>query len=181
MTLIAVAACGIYGEIGRNGQLPWDYQPADMQFFKGLTIGHTVVMGRKTAESIGRPLPGRRNLVLTHEHEADLAVGFEVISVEEVLRLDGRVFIIGGGQIYALFMDALDEIFLTVFRLVVKGADTFFPYIAPAAWKIMDNEEKIFGGGSPYWDFNKIHYVRNLDFVPWPESKDPNESSPQSK
>ena len=114
--------------IGRAGGLPWQL-PADLAFFKRVTTGHTVVMGRKTHESIGRPLPKRRNIVLTRDTEW-CAPGVEVIRRPEDLDgltgLDGTVFIIGGAEIYAAFLPQTDELLVSHLTARHQG-DTFFP------------------------------------------------------
>lgn len=114
--------------IGRNGTLPW-HLPEDLAFFKRTTSGHPIVMGRKTYESIGRPLPKRRNIVLTRDTSWS-AAGVEVIhSPDELAKLpdiDGRVFIIGGSEIYAAFMPLLDDLLVSHVFERYKG-DTFLP------------------------------------------------------
>ncbi len=114
--------------IGRSGTLPW-HLPADLAFFKRVTTGHPVVMGRKTHESIGRPLPKRRNIVLTRNSEWS-APGVDVIRRPEDLAgltgLDGTVFIIGGAEIYAAFLPQTDELLVSHLNAHHEG-DTFFP------------------------------------------------------
>lgn len=110
--------------IGCEGRIPW-HLPDDQQHFKRVTSGHTVVMGRKTCTSIGRPLPQRRNIVLTHRDKIDLP-GFEVVhSKEDVLAL-GNVFIIGGETLYRQFLEVAGRLYITELELDVEG-DTFFP------------------------------------------------------
>lgn len=114
--------------IGRNGGLPW-HLPEDLAFFKRTTSGHPIVMGRKTFESIGRPLPGRRNIVMTRDPSWS-ANGVEVIhqpqDLEKLEGLDGSVFIIGGAEIYGAFLPSLDEI-LVSHVLENHPGDTRFP------------------------------------------------------
>lgn len=109
--LTAVVAMTADRVIGKDGTLPW-HLPEDLKFFKRTTSGHPIVMGRKTYESIGRPLPKRRNIVLTRDKEWS-AEGVEVIHAPEQLPdlpgLDGRVFIIGGAEIYRAFTPLLDD------------------------------------------------------------------------
>lgn len=114
MKLIAIVAMTSERVIGRNGTLPW-HLPEDLAFFKRTTSGHPIVMGRTTFESIGRPLPKRRNIVLTRDPgwQTD---GVEVIhSPEELgrLGLKGDVFIIGGSQVYAAFLPEIDEMLVS--------------------------------------------------------------------
>ena len=116
--------------IGRDGSLPW-HLPADLAFFKRSTTGHAIVMGRKTYESIGRPLPRRRNIVLTRDPSWS-APGVETIHrPEELYDLPGvaeqdHVFIIGGAEIYAAFLPQLDEL-LVSHVFAHHAGDTCFP------------------------------------------------------
>ena len=122
--------------IGRDGELPW-HQSTDLQRFKKLTMGAVIVMGRATFESIGRPLPGRRNIVLTRNPDWQVE-GVEKMSFDEVLGLNAGaaaeisadIFIIGGGQIYELFMPHADVIEMTIIKTEVTDADTWFPEIS---------------------------------------------------
>jgi dihydrofolate reductase len=113
--LIAIVAMTPERVIGKNGALPW-HLPEDLAFFKRTTSGHAIVMGRKTYESIGRPLPKRRNIVLTRD-SAWTAPGVEVIhSPAELGSLaapEDKVFIIGGAEIYSAFLDQLDELLVS--------------------------------------------------------------------
>jgi dihydrofolate reductase len=110
--------------IGREGKIPW-LLPDDLQHFKRITSGHTIVMGRKTYESIGHPLPQRRNIVLTRHHEL-AGAGLEVVhSKEEVLTL-GDVFIIGGASLYRQFLEVAERLYITEVALDIEG-DAFFP------------------------------------------------------
>ena len=129
MRLVAVVAMASNRVIGRDGDLPWQF-PEDLKFFKSLTMGHPIVMGRKTFESIGRPLPKRRNIVLSRTLE-QAPEGCELIgSIDELgpggLDLRGTVYVIGGTQIYAALLPALSEIILTFVHEPHEG-DTFFP------------------------------------------------------
>lgn len=131
MTIALVAAVARGGVIGRDGGIPWRV-PEDVAFFKALTTGHAVVMGRKTWESIPdrfRPLPDRRNVVVTRNPDWSAEGADRVSSVEEALRLlagEERVFVIGGAEVYAAALPHADELVLTELDLDVDG-DTFFP------------------------------------------------------
>lgn len=113
--LTAVVAMTPERVIGREGKLPW-HLPEDLAFFKRTTSGHPIVMGRKTYESIGRPLPKRRNIVLTRD-QGWSAEGVETIHTPAALGdlpgLDGQVFIIGGSEIYAAFLEKLDDLLVS--------------------------------------------------------------------
>ena len=106
--LIAVVAMDPNRLIGRDGSLPW-HLPEDLAFFKKTTLGHTVLMGRKTFESIGRPLPKRRNIVLTRDRSWSHP-GVEVIhSPDEIPETEGKIFVIGGADIYKILSGRIDE------------------------------------------------------------------------
>ncbi len=110
--------------IGKDGKIPW-YLPSDLKHFKEITSGHTVVMGRKTFEALGRPLPERRNVVLTHSNAIDVP-GVEVAhSKDDVLAL-GDVFIIGGENVYKQFLEVAERLYITEIAFEVDG-DAFFP------------------------------------------------------
>lgn len=114
--------------IGRAGTLPW-HLPEDLAFFKKATTSHAVVMGRKTYESIGRPLPRRRNIVLTRDHQWS-APGVEVIhrteDIWQLENLEGSVFIIGGAEIYTAFLPMIDDLLVSHVFENYDG-DTRFP------------------------------------------------------
>ena len=114
--------------IGKGGDLPW-HLPEDLKFFKRTTSGHPIVMGRKTYDSIGFPLPKRRNIVLTRD-TAWSAEGVEVIHTPETLKqlegIEGKVFVIGGSEIYAAFLPHLDELIVSHVKAEHEG-DTRFP------------------------------------------------------
>jgi dihydrofolate reductase len=128
MKLSAIVAMTPDRVIGRGGDLPW-HLPEDLKFFKRTTSSHPIVMGRKTYDSIGRPLPKRRNIVLTRDTSWS-AEGVEVIhSPEELKELDGiaeQVFVIGGSEIYAAFLPYLDELIVSHVKESHEG-DTRFP------------------------------------------------------
>ncbi len=126
--LTAVVAMTPDRVIGRAGGLPW-HLPEDLAFFKRTTSGHPIVMGRKTYESIGRPLPKRRNIVLTRDPDWS-AAGVEVIhhpdELQQLEGISGQVFIIGGSEIYAAFLPILDDL-LVSHVLASHEGDTRLP------------------------------------------------------
>ena len=135
MIVTIVVAIGENNAIGKNNELLW-YLPKDLRHFKTITKGHTVIMGRKTFESVGKPLPNRRNIIITRN--TDLAIeGTEVVhTLEEALELckqDEEVFIIGGAEIYKMAMQHTDKIYLTVVHENFE-ADAFFPEIDHNLW-----------------------------------------------
>jgi dihydrofolate reductase len=135
MTIILLAAVGANHVIGRDGEMPW-HLPEDLAHFKATTMGHTLVMGRKTYDSIGRALPGRRTIVMTSQlgwHAPSVEVAH---SLAEALALAGptEVFIVGGGDVYQQAMPFADQLMLTEVDQSPEG-DVDFPTIDPAHWR----------------------------------------------
>lgn len=146
--------------IGRDGELPWRL-PADLRHFKAVTVGKPVIMGRKTYESIGRPLSNRTNIVVTrrenfapkgiltsHQWASAIALG------ETTARTDGvdEIMVIGGGEIYALAMPHARRIYLTEVQTDIEG-DTVFPELNPAIWHERNRESHDPDGDTPGYDF----------------------------
>ena len=132
LSLKAIAAVSQNGVIGKNGDLPWRL-PGDLKWFKALTMGHVLLMGRKTWESLPKALPGRENWVLSKTMQA--VEGVRVFrSLEDALEALGErvLFIIGGGQLYAATLLRCQELFLTEVHLRIEGGDAFFPEHAEA-------------------------------------------------
>jgi dihydrofolate reductase len=124
--------------IGKEGKIPW-HLPADLRRFKKITRGQVVVMGFKTFEMLGRPLPQRRNIVLTHRSDIDI-VGVEALhSKDEVLAL-GDVFIIGGESVYRQFLEEAERLYITEIDIEVDG-DTFFPQWDRRSFNLLDVEQ----------------------------------------
>jgi dihydrofolate reductase len=143
VTVSLVVAHGSNRAIGFQGALPW-HLPSDLRRFRELTTGGTVVMGRKTYESIPerfRPLPGRRNLVISRTARYD---GVEVFrSVAAALEAcGGSCFVIGGGQVYAEAASLADRCYVTEIDAAPPG-DTFFPQLAPADWRCVEESEPL--------------------------------------
>lgn len=140
MTISAVVAVSQNDVIGREGKLPWNL-PSEMAYFKQLTMGRPVIMGRKTHESIGRSLPGRKNIVISRDNDY-AAEGCEVVhSLDEALAAAAdahEVFIIGGSSIYNLAMPKLDKIYLTRVEATIEG-DKFFRF-DQKNWKKVNSE-----------------------------------------
>jgi dihydrofolate reductase len=141
MTISLVVAASKNNVIGRDGGLPW-HLPDDLRHFKRITTGKPVIMGRKTFESIGRPLPDRRNLVMTRDPDF-AAEGCEAVStLTEAMDLvsgAGEVMIIGGGQVYRDFLPLADRIYLTRVLADVDG-DTHFPQLDETVWQLVSSE-----------------------------------------
>ncbi len=138
MPIYLIAAVARNGTIGREGRLPWRL-PADLARFKQLTLGHTVLMGRRTWQSLAKPLTGRRNVVLTRSASFSASGGETVHSVEEGQALAaGRVlFVIGGAALYAAFMPLADRLYVTHVDADVEG-DSAFPAIDPEQWRLVE-------------------------------------------
>jgi dihydrofolate reductase len=136
MRVTLIAALGRDGVIGLGNRMPWHISE-DLSRFKNLTMGHPVVMGRKTFGSIGKPLPGRDNIVITRSREF-AAPGCRIVhSLEEALAAaDGaaEVFVIGGAEIYALALPLADRLELTEVDVSISG-DAYFPDFERAAWR----------------------------------------------
>ena len=125
--LSIIAVIGKNRELGKDNHLLW-HIPSDLKHFRTITQGHPVIMGRKTFESIGHPLPNRLNIVISHQKNIP---GVTVVSsLDEAIQIaknDPEVFVIGGGSVYAAAIDKADRLYLTVVNAVAPGADTFFP------------------------------------------------------
>jgi dihydrofolate reductase len=149
---LVVAWAGPERVIGRDGGLPW-HLPSDMKHFKELTTGGTVVMGRRTWESIPdrfRPLPGRRNIVLSRSL-GSLPEDVEVYgSLESGLAAAGTdAYVIGGGATYAETLPLADRVYATEIAEAVEG-DTFFPALDPAAWAVSSESEPVVENGHAF-------------------------------
>lgn len=141
-TLSAIVAMGKNGVIGKKNQLPW-HLPADLKHFKTITTGHPIVMGRKTYESIGKPLPNRTNLIMSQnafQAEGCITVNSikDTLQQPTVLNSD-EIFIIGGAHIYQLWMPYLERIYLTLVHHEFAG-DAFFPELNPHDWQEITRE-----------------------------------------
>jgi dihydrofolate reductase len=145
MIISCIVAADNHLAIGKDNQLPW-HLPEDLKFFKRTTLGCPVVMGRNTWVSLGRPLPGRLNVVITSQpHYAvphGVLVATSIEAALEQLRVQQvpEVFIIGGGQIFAHTLPMVQRLYLTRVHTVVAGADVFFPAIDPAMWQLVWSE-----------------------------------------
>lgn len=141
LPLALVAAVARNGGIGVGGALPW-HLPDDLKRFKALTMGHALIMGRKTHEAIGRPLPGRRNLVISGTLRE--APGCEVVTsleaaIDAARTTDALPMVIGGGEVYRRALPLATHLYLTRVDRDVE-ADTYFPAIEPAEWDVIREE-----------------------------------------
>lgn len=139
MIVSLIAAISANGVIGRDGRIPW-HLPADLKLFKAHTMGHHLIAGRRTYESIGKPLPGREMIVLTRQDDY-IAEGCQVVhSLDQALEIaeaagESEVFIIGGEVVYAQILPKADRLYLSQVDAMVMG-DTFFPAFDEQDWQV---------------------------------------------
>ncbi|MDX1755787.1 MAG: dihydrofolate reductase [Marinobacter sp.] len=153
--------------IGRNNALPW-YLPGDLRYFKQATLGKPILMGRKTFESIGRPLPGRLNVVITRNADWQAPEGVRraasladaLITAEAQAELEGgdEVMVIGGGQIYAEALPLVDRMYVTQVHAEVEG-DAYFPEVNWDEWEEIGREDFSASDNNPY-DYSFVVYQR---------------------
>ena len=150
MIFTLIAAVSENNAIGRNNELPWKL-PEDLKFFKRTTLGKPVIMGRKTFEALGKPLPGRLNIVLSRNKEltlpdgvlllGDISEATEYLENSEEYKDLEQAFIIGGGQVYQQAMPLAERMFITRVHTTVDDADAFFPVIDHTHWKLVWEEQ----------------------------------------
>ena len=136
--------------IGRDGAMPW-HLPEDLMHFKALTLHATVIMGRKTFESIGRALPQRHNIVISRDPTWQHDQAFHAGNLEDAISIagSGEIFVIGGGQIYALALPLADRAVVTEIELSVAG-DAYFPELSPSNWEAVSHINGLSGQGLAY-------------------------------
>ena len=145
MKLSLIVATAQNNVIGRNNELPW-HLPQDLKYFKSVTLGKPIIMGRKTFESIGKPLPGRTNIVVTRQKDWTHAGVLVALSVEGALeiaeqfrneqdKLAEEVMVIGGAEIYRHALEIADRIYLTRIDVTVEKGDAHFPDLSADKWK----------------------------------------------
>lgn len=142
MRISLIVAASRNGVIGANNKLPW-HLPADLKRFKQLTLGHPILMGRKTFESIGKPLPGRTNIVITHQKDFACCGAVTAPSLEKALEMtaeEPEVFVIGGARTFEQALPLVDRIYLTRINQDFEG-DTFLFDIDPKIWKETSRED----------------------------------------
>ena len=164
--LAVIVAAAENGVIGRNNALPW-HLSEDLRYFKRVTMGKPIVMGRKTYESIGRPLPGRSNIVISRSPDFE-AEGIRVVaSLDEALSLatdiaeiDGaeELVVIGGGEIYAAAIPRADRLYLTEVHAAIDG-DAFLPAIDWTGWREVARTRHAAAGPNPY-DYSFVVFER---------------------
>lgn len=162
MRLIHVVAAAENQVIGKNNQLLW-HLPNDLKFFKNLTWGFPVIMGRKTFESVNKPLPGRTNIVITRQADwqrsgVDVVADFdEAIARAKSLHVK-QAFIIGGGEVYRQSLDQVHDVYLTRVDVALDG-DTWYPVLDAASWQLA-SEEKFPADAKHAYDYSFQHWVR---------------------
>lgn len=163
-----LVACDENRVIGKDNQLIW-HLPADLKRFKSLTTGHVILMGRKTYESIGKPLPNRTTIVITRQVDFQAEGTMTAHSVEEAIlkaksltRED--IFIVGGAEIYSLSLALADQLLVTQLHDIFEG-DAFFPEISADTWEIVARERGVTDEKNPfqysYITYQKIHGTEN--------------------
>nr|AIA10822.1 dihydrofolate reductase [uncultured bacterium] len=144
MLISLIVAMAHQRVIGYKNQLPW-HLPADLRHFKAITLNKPIVMGRKTYESIGKPLPQRTNIILTTDPAYE-AAGCQVIHTPmeamEIASEAEELIIIGGSRVYAAYLPFARRIYMTVIEAEVKG-DTFFPELDEAGWELVSREDHV--------------------------------------
>jgi dihydrofolate reductase len=166
MPFSLIAAVAANRVIGNGGKLPWRL-PDDMARFRRLTMGHAVVMGRATFASLGKPLPGRRNIVLTRDAGLNLPGCEMVNSLEQAMAAagNGETFVIGGAAVYEQFLPRADRMYLTLIHAEVPG-DTLFPEVSWDEWRIVAESAAIgeapgaAGGGHSALPHTFVDYER---------------------
>ncbi len=153
MKLILIAALSRNRAIGKDGKIPWRI-PEDLRRFKELTVGNIVLMGRKTYESLGNPLPGRRNVVLTSRLIPGIETHASLETALQALRREEKVFVIGGGTVFAQTLNSADELLLTIVDQEIPG-DTFFPRfddLVEREFRLVNREEHV---GYTFTDYER--------------------------
>lgn len=162
MEKVIIVAIADNNAIGRDNALLWHISE-DLKFFKRTTSGCPVIMGRRTFESIGRPLPKRTNIVVSRGFDA--SEGVQVVpSLESAYAAASetsseRCFVIGGGQIYAQAIQDADRLIVTHVHTTIEDADTFFPSIDPSVWQVASRSELLYDEETG-WNFEFVEYLR---------------------
>ncbi|RYY76721.1 MAG: dihydrofolate reductase [Gammaproteobacteria bacterium] len=147
MKLSLIVATAHDNVIGRNNELPW-HLPQDLKYFKSVTLGKPIIMGRKTFESIGKPLPGRTNIVVTRQKDWNFSGVLVAKGVEDALEVaqtfrnelntsTEEIMVIGGAEIYRSALPIADRVYLTKIDARIDGADAFFPELPSKQWKLI--------------------------------------------
>ena len=147
MKLSLIVATAHDNVIGRNNELPW-HLPQDLKYFKAVTLGKPIIMGRKTFESIGKPLPGRTNIVVTRQKDWNFSGVLVAKSIEDAIEI-GQAFrgeqnsiteemmVIGGAEIYRSALPIADRVYITKIDAKIDGGDAHFPDLSPVQWQLV--------------------------------------------
>ena len=158
-----VVAMDTKGVIGRDNELPW-HLPADLQHFRKTTMGKPILMGRKTHESIGRPLPGRTNIVITRDNGYRAAGCVVVNSIDAALEAAGEqdeIMVIGGAEFYRQVLPRTDTIYLTLIHESFDG-DTRFPELNTADWREVERNDQVADAKNPHdYSFIRLDRIRS--------------------
>lgn len=163
-----IAAMAANRVIGQNNRLPW-HLPEDLQHFKALTMGHHIVMGRKTYASIGKPLPGRTTVIVTRNMDYAVPGSIAVNSIDAAVAAchgDSEIFFVGGAEIYAQALPIADRLYLTEIKRDFPG-DAFFPAFDPADWREVSREKHV-SRDEPPFEYHFVIYDRKRQ-----DAKDP--------
>ncbi|MBP9803153.1 MAG: dihydrofolate reductase [Candidatus Pacebacteria bacterium] len=156
-----IAGIGKNNELGKGNTLLW-HMPNDLKHFKEITSGKTVIMGRKTFESIGRPLPNRRNIIITRDkeyHAENIEVVYSLDEAIEKVKDEDESFIIGGAEIYKQAINQADKLYITHIDASDNEADSFFPIIDKEIWRETKRED-FKKDENNHYDYSFIEYIR---------------------
>lgn len=151
MKISAIVAISQNNVIGQNNQLPW-HLPADLQHFKSITMGKPILMGRKTFQSIGRPLPGRQNIILTQDKNfiaKDCIIAHSIAEALQMVAKQPEIFIIGGAALFVEMLPHIDTLYLTLIHHTFEG-DTFFPVLNKEDWQEIERTDFVADERNPY-------------------------------
>lgn len=160
MILSLIVAVARNGVIGAGGKLPW-HLPADLKRFKKLTLGHPVIIGRRTFESIGKPLPGRTNIVVTRQADCKICGCLVADSFEKAIELcqeADEIFVLGGASLYEQALPRADRLYLTQIHADFEG-DVRMPPLDLSRWKEISREDRPADAGNPY-SYSFLTYER---------------------
>lgn len=163
MILSHIVATDARGVIGRDGRMPW-HLSKDLKRFKMLTMGHCMIMGRKTYESIGKALPGRRSIVVSRQESFSLADADVVPSIEAALEVargssanhGDEVFIIGGGELYKQTLHLVEKVYLTRIHRDTGGGDTYYPVLPEGEFREAQREDHLTPEAFTFYTFERI-------------------------
>lgn len=163
MIISSIVAISNNNAIGVDNDLPW-HMPADLKFFKDTTLGHYVLMGRKSFDSVGRPLPGRTNIVITRNKSFNNTGVIVAHSIPEGILMaqnagQKELFILGGSNIYFQTINLWDKLYVTKINTEIPQATAFFPEIKDNEWTLTSEEPHLADDKNPY-DFNFCLYER---------------------